>query len=168
VSSEGAVITARLIGADYPDYGIFLDQVKGYTNKITVDRDDITAALSRVMLLTEDKVYPIRFSIKGRTFELKGKSTGLGEAMDVIEAQSHNGPDRTTGINGKYAKEGISALPSGNVVIGFGDELEPVAVSSEGVGSTLQIIMPMRLEDAGTSSGAVGEKRKECEQKEAA
>jgi len=168
MSYDVAVFNARLIDADYPDYGVFLGNVKGYTNKIIVNRDALTASLSRVMLLTEEKVCPIRFSIEGKTCALKGRSSGLGEAVDVVEAQSHNGPDAAIGVNGKYAKEGISALPGENVVIGIGDELEPISVSSEGINTTLQIIMPMRLEDADTSNIAVSEKSEEGEQKEAA
>ncbi len=100
-------VTTRLIEGDFPNYEQLIPG--GYPNKLTVARDQLSAAINRVRLVGQGRdTAPIRLAMTAEGLELSAVAQDVGEAHEMVEAK-YEGSDLTVAFNSQFLLEGIDA-----------------------------------------------------------
>lgn len=141
VSAE-ATLTARCIEGKFPDY----EQVVPKTHKgeLSVKRDELMAAVKRVMLMAPDAGRTVRFELAGDVWCIAAVTPQLGEASERVDVTA-DGRVETVGLNGSYLLDALGALDTDTVRVLTGDNQSPVVLLPDMVETTKHVVMPIRL-----------------------
>src|SRR5262249_61291584 len=83
-------VTTRLIEGDFPNYQQLIPS--GYPNRLTVARDQLSAAINRVRLVGQGRdTAPIRLAMTAEGLELSAVAQDVGEAHEMVEAKYEGG-----------------------------------------------------------------------------
>jgi DNA polymerase-3 subunit beta len=136
-------VSARLIEGDFPNYQQLIPS--GYPNKLTVDRDALTAAVERVSLVggSNRDSAPIRLAMSADGLELSATAQDVGQSFEPVEAK-YEGTDLTVAFNSRFLLDGIEAADASEVTIESTDPLKP-AVLRGGDTDFLYLLMPVRI-----------------------
>lgn len=140
---SNAELTARLIEGDFPNYQQLIPT--GYPNKLTVEREALTAAVERVSLVggTNRDSAPIRLAMTGEGLELSATAQDIGQSYEPVEAK-FEGSDVTVAFNARFLLDGIEAADADEVTLETVDPLKP-AVLRGGDAGFLYLLMPVRI-----------------------
>ena len=136
-------VSARLIEGDFPNYQQLIPS--GYPNKLTVDRDALTAAVERVSLVggSNRDSAPIRLAMSADGLELSATAQDVGQSYEPVEAK-YEGTDVTVAFNSRFLLDGVEAAASSEITIESTDPLKP-AVLRGGDTDFLYLLMPVRI-----------------------
>jgi DNA polymerase-3 subunit beta len=138
-------MTVKLIEGKFPDYQRVIPV--NMTHMLAVDKAQLSAALSRVSILANDKLKGVRLNITSDSLELTTNNPEQDEADEFIEA-SFNGEQFTTGFNLRYLQEVLGVLPTENAFFALKDSNAPCLTEYTLDNDRIrisQVIMPMRL-----------------------
>ena len=136
------LLVARLIEGTFPNY----EQVvpKSHPHHILVSRAEITSALRRVSVLSEERTKPVKFGLSPGLLKLSAYSPDFGEAEEQMEVQ-YAGEEMTIGFNSRYMLDALAAQESEQVMLDVKDAMSPGVVKSFEDEGSLCVIMPMRI-----------------------
>jgi DNA polymerase-3 subunit beta len=139
-------LVTRLIEGPYPNY----EQVIPKDNDIVVvvDRDSLTAALRRVLMVTGEH-HRIALTFNEKSVVIVTRDKDLGEARERITA-SLDGVSLQIGMNVRFLLDLLETMPTEDVRIRLKKADTAVTFEPEGwkeKGSMLALVMPMRVED---------------------
>ncbi len=139
----GTELTARLIEGDFPNYQQLIPS--GYPNKLTVERDALTAAVERVSLVggTNRDSAPIRLAMSNDGLELSANAQDVGQSYEPVEAK-FEGTDVTVAFNARFLLDGVEAAAADEITLETVDPLKP-AVLRGGDSDFLYLLMPVRI-----------------------
>jgi DNA polymerase III subunit beta len=139
----GSLLSVMLIDASYPNY----EQVipKNVGTWIRVERAELTDALRRVALLSDDETRSVILEAKGGSILLSSDNPRLGDAREEIEAP-YEGETLKIAFNAHYFLDALKAAEGQAVRIGISDSLAPCLVRGVEDPLFLSVIMPMRIE----------------------
>jgi DNA polymerase-3 subunit beta len=136
-------VTTRLIEGDFPNYEQLIPS--GYPNRLTVARDQLSAAINRVRLVGQGRdTAPIRLAMTAEGLELSAVAQDVGEAHEAVEAK-FEGSDVTVAFNSQFLLEGIDAAAGSEVVIESIDPLKPAVLKGTDSADFLYLLMPVRI-----------------------
>lgn len=135
-------LVVRLIDGQFPPY----EQVVPKSSKRTasMDKGEITKALKRVSVLSNDRNRGVKFSFSPKNLDIFASNPDMGEAHEGIPAK-YTGDAFDVGFNARYFLEALSAIADEEAVLQLGDETAPCVLRSENDGGFTHVIMPMRL-----------------------
>ena len=142
-SSDRGTLRLRLIDGNFPKYQSLLPD--SYPNEISLNKDELLDALSRVTLVAEDHI-PVRLKLMeggvevavtrqdvgGETEHLKGDFTGSDEEVSIA-------------FNPRYLQDGVSALAGDKVRIRVIDAFKPGVLDAGDGSDFLYLLMPVRV-----------------------
>lgn len=140
---DGADVTTRLIEGEFPNYQQLIPS--GYPNRLTIDRDALGAAVSRVRLVGQSRdTAPIRLHMTGDGVELSATAQDVGEAHESVEA-TFAGEELMVAFNAQFLLDGIEAVGGTEVVLETIDPLKPAVMRSTESPDFLYLLMPVRI-----------------------
>jgi DNA polymerase-3 subunit beta len=136
-------VTTRLIEGDFPNYEQLIPS--SYPNRMTVARDQLSAAINRVRLVGQGRdTAPIRLAMTAEGLELSAVAQDVGEAHETVEAK-FEGSDVTVAFNSQFLLEGIDAAAGSEVTIESIDPLKPAVLKGTDSADFLYLLMPVRI-----------------------
>ena len=147
-------MVSRLPEGKYPNYEAVIPR-EGHDNVLVVEKRNLMDALSRMLLMCNDKTQLIRLAVSpimGVTLKTEDMdfSTRGSEQVDV----TYNGEDMEIGFKGDYLMQSLDNIPSDKVEIKMKDATRPgVFVAHDDVeggdgastANYVSILMPMRV-----------------------
>lgn len=147
LSFESTEIVSRLIEGPYPDYEKVIPQ--DINNILSVNREELTAALRRMMIFTNQVTRQIKLSLgKKSVLKLYATSPEGEEAQEELEC-SYNGEDFEVAYNGAYLLDVLRHIESDEVVFEITGALSAALIrgSGERTGQKrLYLLMPILLD----------------------
>jgi len=134
-------LVSRLIDATFPDYRQVIPKTS--TSTMIVDRDSLSHALRRVMLLAPESQL-VKFALSGQTLTLSTVDPNAGEATETVEVD-YSGEDMEIGFNGKFCMDVLSVVSGERVSLALNTPLLPGLWTSAEDDGWKACIMPMRL-----------------------
>src|SRR5881398_127056 len=138
------LLTSRQLTGQFPNYEAVLP--KDNSKSITVNGEDLSAAISRVAQFADERSRAVRIKLEKGELKLSASSTETGESEDSIETD-YNGEPLTIGFNAQYIIDFLRAAGSSDVRLELKDpqsagQLRP----AEGEEYKYRyIVMPMRI-----------------------
>jgi DNA polymerase III sliding clamp (beta) subunit (PCNA family) len=132
-ATGSTVLGVRKLGAQFPAVENALTM--GSDHSLTVDAQTFAEAVEAVGRVGES----VALKISAKEIAIEAESGG-SDASDVIPAECSD--PTTTGHNASFLVEALKGI-EGPVMIGYGDELDPLCMKHEGYTA---IVMPIRLE----------------------
>lgn len=132
-----SILTSRLIEGPYPNY----EQVipKNNDKRLSVPRDQMTAAVRRVAILSNSLTHQVKLTLKKSQMELSASNADVGgDAREVIPC-SFSGDEMEIGYNAQYVLDTLKQFDSDEVVF---DLATPVSAGTIHAGS-----VPTRAEE---------------------
>jgi DNA polymerase III subunit beta len=138
------LLTSRQLTGQFPNYEAVLP--KDNSKSITVNGEDLSAAISRVAQFADERSRAVRIKLEKGELKLSASSTETGESEDSLET-SYNGDALTIGFNAIYILDFLKAVGAGEVKLELKDaqsagQLRPA--DSEDY-KYRYIVMPMRI-----------------------
>ncbi|MGH2752317.1 MAG: DNA polymerase III subunit beta [Actinomycetota bacterium] len=135
-----SVIGSRYIEGDFPNYRQLVPS--GYTNSLTVDREDLLEVVKRVGLLAQNNM-PVKMHL-GSELEVSAHTPDVGEGQEVIDAE-YRGEPLVIAFNAGFFNDGGSVIEAERVVLEAGDGLKPAILRGEDDLSFTYLLMPVRV-----------------------
>jgi DNA polymerase-3 subunit beta len=138
------LLTSRQLTGQFPNYEAVLP--KDNSKSITVNGEDLSAAISRVAQFADERSRAVRIKLEKGELKLSASSTESGESEDSLET-NYNGDALTVGFNAQYILDFLKAVGAGEVKLELKDaqsagQLRPA--DSEDY-KYRYIVMPMRI-----------------------
>lgn len=123
VRHAGSTLTAKLFEAPaYFDYARFMEEAHDLT--ATTDQDALSAALRRVMVVSDDRAGTVRMSFASGALTLMARGDSAGEGAEEITAD-YEGPDTAILMNGAQVAAALAALKGDRVEFCFAAASDP-------------------------------------------
>lgn len=134
--------SSKLIEGRYPDFRrVFPESL---TSVLTLARDPLRGALSRVGLMTSEKQKSIHLeALSSGEVRLSGRSADYDEAEERLAAQLE-GPPISAGFNAAYLSEAISGVSGPELRLSFTEEGHSCLVEDPDDPRYRCVVMPMR------------------------
>lgn len=142
VDLGGVVFSTKLIDSKYPSFDRAIEQPT--LPVITVNKDSLKQAISRAMILANEKFRGIEFSIDGSELEILTSNPEHEEASDVVDIE-YSGQPVLIGFNAQYMLEAINKIDNDNVLIEIAENSSVIKVLDPNDMNYNLVIMPMRL-----------------------
>src|SRR5439155_14881569 len=93
---------------------------KDNSKSITVNGEDLSAAISRVAQFADERSRAVRIKLEKGELKLSASSTESGESEDSLET-NYNGDALTVGFNAQYVLDFLKAVGAGEVKLELKD-----------------------------------------------
>ncbi len=139
--SQTMTLATKLINAEYPPYMNIIP--KDNTNVVTVNREELLAALRRSRVLSSETA-PVRMRMSEEGVRLTVTLTDGSTSVEDIDAK-FTGEDITVAFNSEYLSDGVDACGTEEVSISTSVPHKPAIISPVGNDEYLYLLMPQRL-----------------------
>ncbi len=103
-------LICRLIDAKYPDYEAVIPAEN--PNVLSINKDDLFAALKRVSIFSNKTTNQVAFNLKGSTLHINGQDIEFSNEANESLACNYSGADLEIGFNGKFLIDMLAAINS--------------------------------------------------------
>lgn len=138
------LLTSRQLTGQFPNYEAVLP--KDNNKLITVNGDDLSAAVQRVAQFADERSRAVRLRLDKGELKISASSTEMGESEDSLET-NYNGDSLTIGFNAQYLLDFLKAAGAGDVRLELKDP-QSAGQLRPGEGDEYKyryIVMPMRI-----------------------
>lgn len=139
-------VVSRLIEGPYPDYEKVIP--KEIKNVLTVNRDELNAALRRMMIFTNQVTRQIKFVLGKKNLELSSFSPEGEEAHEELPA-AYKGETFEVAYNGSYLLDILRHIETDEVVFDITGALSAVLIHGKGAReeqNRFYLLMPILLD----------------------
>lgn len=134
------LITSKLIEGSYPNFKqVIPSQCE---ERITMDRENLLAAIRRVALLTSEKNPSVKLTFAKNQVQIIVVTPDVGEAHESIPIK-YTGKSIAMAFNPEYLMDPLRNLTGDEVAIELVDELSPAVIKCDI--PFLYVLMPLRL-----------------------
>lgn len=142
VVSSQYVFSSKLIEARFPPYtkAIPRDQDK----IVTVDRDILKRALSRIIIMANEKSRAVLLNIQQNNLTLSATNQEHEEGVESLQVETQGG-SLEIGLNASYLLEVLNHLQDGLLTLSFTSADSSILVQSLQDENYQYIIMPMKI-----------------------
>jgi DNA polymerase III subunit beta len=135
-------LVSKLVEGKFPDYRrvIPTDNQK----KIILDREDLQRTLTRVAILTSDKLKGVRLNLSDEGLKLQASNTEQEEAVEELDVD-YNGDKLEVSFNVTYLQDVLSNLKNEQVSLEFKDSNSSALLTLPGDESFKYVVMPLRI-----------------------
>lgn len=141
----------RRIEGTFPRYGQLLPD--SYATRVSFSCRELTEAVKRISLMN-DKTNPVKFDLNAasQTTQVSTSSQDIGAASETL-ASDIEGDDVVIGFNPAYVLDGLSSIPSNEVILELQSSVRPGVLKTNayyepsriGEERYAYVIMPVRL-----------------------
>jgi DNA polymerase III subunit beta len=134
--------SAKLIEARFPDFERVMP--RDISRVVTVNKEAFRGALSRVSILSNEKLKGVSLDIGRRVMRLTAHNPEHEEAEEELEVNL-NGEEFTIGFNAAYLLDALNNVDSDEVKLSFTDAATSCLIEDVQNSQFRFIVMPMRL-----------------------
>ena len=141
------ILTSRLIEGPYPNFEQVIPSAS--EKKMTVDKNDLGAAVRRVSILSNALTHQVKFSLDKGALTLSTSNVDVGgEGKEQLDCDFVGDPVEI-GYNATYVQEILNRVEGSEVVFELSSPVSAGLVYSPKVSKDdyLCLIMPLRLAD---------------------
>ena len=138
------LLVARMLTGQFPNFEAVLPRNNDRT--FAIDRQEITAAIRRVAILSDERSRTVRLSLAKGILEVAASHSDLGEAHETLEV-NYNKEDLQVGFNYQYLLDFLTTTDEEQINFDFKDS-ESAAQLRAASGSDYNyryVVMPMRI-----------------------
>ena len=138
------MLRIRLIEGNFPDYERLLPS--GQPHRAVLNRANLVDAIGRASLVADNHIPVVMKFTSGDGVLLTASRSDVGQESETVEG-TYEGEesDLTVAFNHRYLHEGVSALGSDHVELGFDDAFKPCIIRGIGDAAFLYLLMPIRI-----------------------
>ena len=133
---------SKLTEARFPSYNRAIPT--GQDKFVLIEKDSFRRALSRMMILTNEKSRAVLLSIQDNQLTLIANNQEQEEATESIIAETE-GDALEIGVNASYLLDVLNHLPDGKLRLSFSDTDSSILIDSPQDQNYQYIIMPMKI-----------------------
>src|SRR5882724_603269 len=138
------LLVSRMLTGQFPNYEAVLPRNNDRT--FAVDREEITAAIRRVAILSDERSHTVKIAVAGGMLEITASHSDLGEAHETIEID-YSKEDLQVGFNYQYLLDFLTTADEAQINFEFKDSESAAQLRS--IPSTdynyRYVVMPMRI-----------------------
>ncbi len=134
--------TSKLIDGKFPDYQRVLPQDSD--KRLVIDRRELTDALVRTSILSNEKYRGIRFVLEPERITVQAHNPEKEEAEEELAA-TFEGEQMEIGFNVGYVLDALNAISTGEVEMQLRDSNSSCLIKAPESEACRYVVMPMRL-----------------------
>lgn len=138
---DAAVLTSALVEGAFPPFEDVIP--KDQDKRVTIDAGELTSAVRRAALLTNEESKGVRFNFADRTLTLSSRAPEMGEAEVTIDLDEYQGEAIEIGFNPHFVVDALKHIDGGAVHMEFKAPNKP-GVMKQGQEFTY-VLMPVSL-----------------------
>lgn len=142
ITTPEVTCTSKLIDGRFPDYHKVLP--RGGDKSITVERDALKQALTRVGILSSEKIRGICLQLRLGALQLTANNPDQEEAEEIL-AIDHQFDPLDIAFNVGYLSDALAAATSNEVMLTFSNPHGGVLIEEVPKKGNLYVVMPLRL-----------------------
>jgi DNA polymerase-3 subunit beta len=135
-------LLAKVIDGTFPDYTRVIPST--YNGTLSVDRDALNDAVTRVTVAVTDKVRVVKLEIEPELVRASVTSPEHGIAVDEVPS-AFDAPPMEIGFNGRYLRDALSVLDVDTLEVRLTDGVSPAIITSPKAEDVTLVLMPMRV-----------------------
>ena len=140
----GHVFWFRLLDGDFPEYEEIVP--KAGKHRALIDREELSATLKRVAILTQDRARAVKFSFSPDTLDIHVHNVDRGEITESLPIELEGDPI-AVGFNVRYLQDILASTSGEQVEISMAHNLAPCLITDPAAASdAFFVAMPMRLD----------------------
>ena len=138
------LLVSRMLTGQFPNYEAVLPRNNDRT--FAVDREEITAAIRRVAILSDERSRTVKVAVATGSLEITASHSDLGEAHETIEID-YNKEDLQVGFNYQYLLDFLTTADEAQVNFEFKDSESAAQLRSMPATdyNYRYVVMPMRI-----------------------
>lgn len=141
-SGRSISFSAKLIEGRFPDFRRVMP--RDITKTISVEKDAFRSALTRVAVLSSEKIKGISLEAAGGLMKLQSQNPEHEEAEEELEIQQ-DGEGLSLGFNASYLLDALNNVDADEVRLSFTDAANSCLIEDPQNQKYKFIVMPMRL-----------------------
>lgn len=142
ISFAGVEVVSKLVEGRYPDY---LRVVPTENDKeFSINRDELHAALTRVAILTADKLKGVRWLLSADKLKIEATNIDMEIAEDELDI-NYNGKELEIGFNVSYILDALNVLKNETVRFSLGGPLSSALMRMPESDKFKYVVMPMKI-----------------------
>lgn len=134
--------SSKLIEGRFPDFQRVMP--RDISKVVTVERDAFKAALTRVQVLSSDKIRGVSLEADNQLMKLTAQNPEHEEAEEELEIRLE-GEGLSVGFNAAYLLDAVNNIDSGELRLSFTDAANSCLIEDTANDRFKFIVMPMRL-----------------------
>jgi DNA polymerase-3 subunit beta len=112
------LLVARMLTGQFPNFEAVLP--RNNDRIVTIDREEITAAIRRVAILSDERSRTVRLSLGKGTLEVTASHSDLGEAHETLEV-NYSKEELQVGFNYQYLLDFLTTADEAQINFEFKD-----------------------------------------------
>ncbi len=137
-------IVTRLIELDFLKYQNFIPH--DYDTSVIVKTEELLMSLDRASLIgTEDKKYPVKFSITENELIITSSATA-GNVKEIVDVKVI-GSSMVIGFNPRFFMDALKVINDEEIEIRFSSTVGPAIIRPLSEGDFLHMVLPVQLSD---------------------
>jgi DNA polymerase-3 subunit beta len=138
------LLISRVLTGQFPNYEAVLP--RNNDKIVTVNREEITAAVKRVAILSDERSRTIRLALANGSMELTASHSDLGEAHETL-AVDYEKDDLQVGFNYQYLLDFLTTADDPDVSFEFKDSESAAQLRTQPPSdyNYRYVVMPMRI-----------------------
>jgi len=136
-------LTSALVDGQFPNYSRVIPEDQN--SRFTINRMELSDALRRVSLLSDQKTKRILLSLSRGGIVLKSDESGIGEAEEKIDCH-YDGPGIEFALNHSYLSDPLKVIEQESILVKFTDSHKAITIVSLEESTFFHIVMPMQME----------------------
>ena len=138
------MLISRMLSGQFPNYEAVLP--KGNDRVVTIDQEDLAAAVRRVSLFSDERSHSIRLQFGKDELKVVSSSSDAGESEETLPI-SYSEPPFTIGFNWQYLLDFLAAAGAVKISLEFKDEQSAGQMRPATDDGLLYryVVMPMRV-----------------------
>jgi DNA polymerase-3 subunit beta len=138
------LLMSRMLTGQFPNYEAVLP--RNNDRIITVNRDEITAAVKRVAILSDERSRTVKLVLGSGSMEITASHSDLGEAHETLEVD-YDKEDLQVGFNYQYLLDFLTTADEPEVSFEFKDSESAAQLRTQPASeyNYRYVVMPMRI-----------------------
>ncbi|MDZ4754523.1 MAG: DNA polymerase III subunit beta [Phycisphaerae bacterium] len=139
--ADAAVLSSRLVEGSFPPFEDVIP--KEQDKRVTFDAGELTSAVRRAALLTNEESKGVRLAFDGKQLLLSSRAPELGEAEITVALEKYEGEAIEIGFNPQFITDVLKVIDSEQVIIELKAPNKPGVIK---VGNDFTyVVMPVSL-----------------------
>jgi DNA polymerase-3 subunit beta len=138
------LLISRMLTGQFPNYEAVLP--RSNDRVVTVSRDEITAAIRRAAILSDERSRTVKFMLTTGSLEISASHSDLGEAHETLDVD-YNKEDLQVGFNYQYLLDFLTTADEPDVSFEFKDSESAAQMRTHPPSdyNYRYVVMPMRI-----------------------
>jgi DNA polymerase-3 subunit beta len=139
--ADAAILSSRLVEGAFPPFEDVIP--KEQDKRVVFDAGELTSAVRRTALLTNEESKGVRFAFDGKTLVLSSRAPELGEAEITVGIEKYDGEPIEIGFNPQFITDVLKVIDNKEVIIELKAPNKPGVIKA---GSDFTyVVMPVSL-----------------------